>query len=131
MKPVPPKLIGLDGCTAPFAGTVLLGVRQEGGSVWFALEFAAAGAPLKSVSSARSDDLSFPDADFVEQRRPVLVALADEDDWKSLGDPGEFQRRIVNGRFELGGNFARFRQHLEWLVAQAPRLRITDALGTA
>jgi len=121
--------IGLEHCAAPFAGLVLLGVKGVSGtsSSWFGLDFEGPGVELREVQYYVSPNESFPDPSLIRERQPVLIAAADGAHWRELelADEKAFLRALLQGDFELGGNFSRYRQHLEWLLENATSLRIT------
>lgn len=128
---LPADAIGLRDCAAPFGGVVLLGVRyaSDAGSIWFALDFEGPEVELREVQYYVSPNDSFPDPSLIREWRPVLMAAADSARWHELevADENIFLHAILNGDFELGGNFGRYRQYLEWLLANATLLRIVTA----
>ncbi len=123
--------IGLADCQAPFTGLVLLGVQQLAGdgSIWFALPFVE-GKPLVSVRYFRSPNGTFPDPNMIREQQPTLIAAANAKRWRELenGDESAFLKAVREGAFELGGNFGKYRQHLEWFLANSTAIRLVGAV---
>lgn len=126
-----PQLLGLDpNCAAPFDGWLLLGIRDDESSTWLRLYVSPDSEPHLSCSVAFSDTLAFPDTDFLQLERPVVMAAGRIEHWRAVGT-SEFKSHLLDGDIEIGGDFVRFRRNLEWLLEHAERLRFDTRLERA
>jgi hypothetical protein len=120
-----PHRLGLDpDCEVPSDDWILLGVDLgDGGSVWLRMQLRASVSPHIVCDVLSSTDDKFPDAAFIAQHQPMLMAIASPEEWRLLGHAtrDEFVQHLVAGEIELGGNFGRFRRNLEWLLKEASR----------
>jgi hypothetical protein len=118
-KELNPEDLGLDaGCAVPADDWILLGVRNpQEGSMWIRIQLKRETLPHVVCDLLASEDDDFPDPAFVASERPMLMALARAEEWRHLGaDQEHFRQDLLAGRIEIGGNFGRFRRHLEWVL---------------
>lgn len=127
-EPFSPQLLGLDpNCVAPFDGWLLIGIRNDADSTWLRLHLSPDSEPHLSCSVVFSDTPAFPDTDFLQLERPVVMAAGRIEHWQAVGS-SEFKSHLLAGDIEIGGDFVRFRRNLEWLLEHAKRLRFDTRL---
>jgi hypothetical protein len=136
---VDPHRVGFDpDCDIPGDDWILLGVDlDERGSAWLRIALRATVRPHVVCDVLVSPTSQFPDAAFIAEHQPMVMALAGPDEWSLLGSGKRdaFVQHLVAGDVELGGNFGRFRRNLEWLLQAAGReqfgAKLVECVGDA